>query len=59
VYQFAEADNDQQRVKIFEQGTVIIANLLDNKLITSQHETEFKIKLPFFEISRKIVKAKK
>jgi phage regulator Rha-like protein len=58
VYQFAKAKNDKQRVKIFENSTEIITDLLDNKLTVSQHETSFKIKLPFFEITRKIIRAK-
>jgi hypothetical protein len=58
-YQFSKAKTNDRRVKIFEQGTAIIADLLDNELTVSQHETSFKIKLPFFEISRKITKAKK
>ncbi|MCL5260328.1 MAG: ORF6N domain-containing protein [Gammaproteobacteria bacterium] len=59
VYQFAKAKTDNQRVKIFENSTTIIADLLDNNLTVSQHETCFKIKLPFFEISRKITRVKK
>lgn len=59
VYQFAKAKKNDDRVKIFEQGTSIVADLLDNKLTVSQNETTFKIKLPFVEISRKITKVKK
>jgi hypothetical protein len=59
VYQFAKTKNDKQRVKIFENSTQIIADLLDNELTVSQLETSLKIKLPFVEISRKIVKVKK
>jgi phage regulator Rha-like protein len=59
VYQFAEAKTHDQRVKIFENGTSIVADLLGNELTVSQHETSFKIKLPFFEITRKITKVKK
>jgi hypothetical protein len=58
-YQFAKAKTDAQRIKIFENSTSIIADLLDNKLTVSQHETSFAIKLPFFEITRKITKVKK
>jgi len=47
VYQFANADTDKDKVKIFENSTEIITELLDNKLTVSQHETSFKIKLPF------------
>ncbi|EKE00883.1 MAG: ORF6N protein [uncultured bacterium] len=59
VYRFAKATNDAQRVKIFENGTEIISDLLGNDLTVSQHETTFKIKLPFFEIARKITRVKK
>lgn len=59
VYQFAKAKTDSQRVKIFENSTEIIADLLGNDLTVSQHETNMKIKLPFFEISRKVTKVKK
>lgn len=59
VYQFAKAKTDSQRVKIFENSTEIIADLLGNDLTVSQYETTMKIKLPFFEISRKITKVKK
>ena len=59
VYQFSKATTDAQRVKIFENSTEIITHLLDNELTVSQHETSFKIKLPFLEITRKITKVKK
>lgn len=59
VYQFSKAKTDEQRVKIFENSTEIIADLLGNELTVSQHETSFKLKLPFLEISRKITKVKK
>lgn len=59
VYQFAKAKTHDQKVKVFENSTSIVADLLDNELTVSQHETSFKIKLPFFEITRKITKVKK
>jgi len=59
VYQFAKSKNDAQKIKIFENSTQIVADLLDCKLIVSQHETTFKFKLPFFEITRKVTKVKK
>lgn len=59
VYQFSKATTHDQRVKILENSTAIIADLLDNELTVSQHETSFKIKLPFFEITKKIIKLKK
>jgi len=59
VYQFAKAKTDEEKVKIFENSTEIVTNLLDNEMLVSQHETSFKIKLPFLEISRKITRVKK
>ena len=59
VHQFVKAKTNKQKVKIFENSTQIVADLLDNELMVSQLETNFKIKLPFFEISRKITKVKK
>ncbi|MFA6409726.1 MAG: ORF6N domain-containing protein [Gammaproteobacteria bacterium] len=59
VYQFAQAKTDKQRVKIFENSTEIIADLLDNELTVSQHETSLKVKLPFFEITKKVTRVKK
>ena len=59
VYQFAHAETDEEKVKIFENSTSIVADLLDNELMVSQLETSLKIKLPFLEISRKITKVKK
>lgn len=59
VYQFANAKTDEQRVKLFENSTSIVADLLDNELTVSELETNLKIKLPFLEISRKITKVKK
>ncbi|MCL5261177.1 MAG: hypothetical protein M1561_05840 [Gammaproteobacteria bacterium] len=59
VYQFAKAKTDDQRVKIFENSTAIVADLLGNDLTVNQDETSLKIKLPFFEITRKITRVKK
>ena len=58
VYKFSKAQADEEKVKIFENSTDIVADLLDSKLIVSQHETNFKIKLPFLELSRKITRVK-
>lgn len=58
VFQMANAKSDEKKIQIFEQSTDIIADLLDNDLIVSQHETSFKLKLPFFEISKKVTKVK-
>ncbi len=59
VYKFAKATTDEQKVKIFENSTDIVSDLLDNQLNVSKNETGFKIKLPFFEISRKTTTVKK
>ena len=59
VYHFAQAKTDKQRVKIFENSTEIIADLLDNELTVSQLETSLKVKLPFFEITKKVTRVKK
>ncbi len=59
VYEFSKAKTDKQRVKIFENTTEIIAELLDNDLTVSQQETSIKIKLPFLEITKKVTKIKK
>ena len=59
VYSLAKANNESEQVHILENNIDLIANLLDNELIVSQQETEIKIKLPFFEITRKITKVKK
>jgi hypothetical protein len=58
VYQMANAKSDERKIKIFERSTDIIADLLDNELMVSQHETSFKLKLPFFEISKKVTRVK-
>ncbi len=59
VYQFSKATTDEEKVKIFENSTKIVADLLDSELTVSQTETSLKIKLPFLEISRTITKVKK
>jgi hypothetical protein len=56
VYQMANAKSDEKKIAIFNQSTDIISDLLDNDLIVSQHETSFKLKLPFFEITRKVTR---
>ena len=58
VYNMADAKTDQKKVEIFEQSTDLIAEILDNELIVSQQETSFKLKLPFFEVTRKVTKVK-
>lgn len=59
LYQFTQAKTDAQRIEIFEGSSEIMSDLLSNDLTVSQHETSFKIKFPFFEITRKITKLKK
>lgn len=59
VYDFSKTKDHNTRVKIFENSTAIVADLLDNELTVSQLETNLKIKLPFFEITRKTTKVKK
>lgn len=59
VYQLDKAKTNEQKIKILESSTEIIADLLDNELTVSQLETSFKFKLPFLEITRKITKIKK
>lgn len=59
VYQFSKAKTNDQKIKIFENSTSIIADLLDNGLMVSQYETSLKIKLPFFEIAKTITRIKK
>ena len=59
VYQLAETKSEEEKIKIYENSTEIMANLLDNELMVSQYETNLKLKLPFLEISRKITKIKK
>ena len=58
-FQFAKAEKDEDKVKIFENSTQIVVDLLDNELTVSQSETSLKLKLPFLEISRTITKVKK
>jgi len=59
VYQFDKAKTHAKKIKLLENSTEIIADLLDNKLTVSQCETSFKFKLPFLEITRKITRVKK
>ena len=59
IYQFAKAKKEEDKVKIFENSTSIVADLLDNELMVSQNETTLTIKLPFLEISRKITRTRK
>ncbi|MCX8514047.1 MAG: ORF6N domain-containing protein [Burkholderiales bacterium] len=59
VYSLAKAKDEAEQIHVLENNIDLIANLLDNELIVSQQETEIKIKLPFFEITRKITKVKK
>jgi hypothetical protein len=58
VYKMAEAKSEEKKIAIFNQSADLICDLLDNDLIASQHETSFKLKLPFFEVSRKVTKVR-
>lgn len=58
VYQLADASSEERKIAIFNQSTDIISDLLDNDLIVSQHETSFKLKLPFFEMTRKVTRVR-
>jgi phage regulator Rha-like protein len=59
VYSLAKAQNQAEQIHVLENNIDLIVHLLDNELIVSQQETEVKIKLPFFELTRKITKIKK
>lgn len=59
IYSLSKTNNEAEQISILEENIDIIANLLDNELVVSQKETEIKIKLPFFELTRKITKVKK
>lgn len=59
VYSLAKAQNQAEQIHVLENNIDLIVHLLDNELIVSQQETEVKIKLPFFELTRKITKVKK
>lgn len=59
IYQLSTTNTEAEQIMVLERGIDVIANLLDNELVVSQHETEIKIKLPFFELTRKITKIKK
>jgi phage regulator Rha-like protein len=56
IYEMADAKSDKRKMEIFERSTEVITDLLDNSLIVSQQETSFKLKLPFFEVTRTITK---
>lgn len=58
VYQMANAKNDEKKIEIFQQSTDIISELLESDLIMSQYEISFKLKLPFFEMTKKVTKVK-
>lgn len=58
IYNLSQAKTEAEQITILEENIDIVANLLDNELVVSQQETEIKIKLPFFELTRKITKVK-
>jgi hypothetical protein len=57
IYAMADAKTDSEKMAVFEKSTDVVTDLLGNKLIVSQEETSFKLKLPFFEVTRKVTKA--
>lgn len=59
VYELSHAKTEKQQIAILKQGVDLFVDFLDNELVVSQRETEVKIKLPFFEFTRKITKVKK
>lgn len=59
VYSLAKTQNQAEQIYVLENNIDLVTNLLDNSLIVSQQETGVKIKLPFFELTRKITKVKK
>lgn len=58
IYNLSQAKTEAEQITILEENIDIVANLLDNELMVSQQETEVKIKLPFFELTRKITRVK-
>lgn len=54
--QLSRAENNQHSIEVVEKTTDIISDIFDNELIVSKQEDSFKIKLPFFEMTRKITK---
>lgn len=59
VYALAQAKTESQKIDILDKSLDLFEDILDNELIISQKEAEVKIKLPFFEYTRKITKVKK
>lgn len=59
IYSLSKTNSEAEQITILEENIDIVANLLDNELVVSQQETEIKIKLSFFELTRKITKVKK
>lgn len=58
VHHMEDTKSEEGKIAIFNQSADLICDLLDNDLIVSQHETSFKLKLPFFEMTRKVTKVK-
>ena len=58
VYDISNSNSDVGKIEIFEKSADVIADLLDNSLIVSQQETSLKLKLPFFEVTKKVTKVK-
>lgn len=56
VCELSRAEKNQPPIEVFNKSTDIISDIFDNELIVSQQEDSFKIKLPFFEMTRKTTK---
>ena len=57
--QFTKTDSNEKRLAIADISSRLFIELMENELVVSQREAEFKIKLPFFEYSQKTTKVKK
>lgn len=59
IQKISKTSDNIQKIKLLDSCANIATELLDNELIISQQETNVKIKLPFFELSKKTTKIKK
>lgn len=59
IQKISKTSDNIQKIKLLDGCANIVTELLDNELIISQQETNVKIKLPFFELSKKTTKIKK
>lgn len=56
--QLSQAKKNQDTIEVFEKSADIISDIFNNELVVSQQEDIIKIKLPFFEMTRKTTKIK-